>query len=254
MRAVIADRPGGPEVLCPVELPDPEPGAEQVRVAVQVAAITFMDVMRRSDSPIAPPSVFPVVFGNGVAGVVDRIGTMVDSRWLRQWMVTTTGGSGGYASLALAGAADLHVVPGQLTLAEAAAVLADGRTALGLFEAARIRSGDVVLVTAAAGGVGSLLGQLVKASGGRLIALAVSRAKLQRVQADQAVNYRDADWDRRVPEAQVVFDGIGGARTTILSRKVSPGGRYVLHGAASADKAHAAIEQRTTVGKTLLTV
>ncbi|WP_460021809.1 zinc-binding dehydrogenase [Kineosporia succinea] len=214
-------------------MPDPEPGAGQVRVRVEVAAVTFMDVMRRSGSPIGPPASFPIVLGNGVAGVVDRVGPGVDESCLTTRVVTTTGGSGGYASLAVANAADLHVVPHSLDSRSAAAVLADGRTALGLFEAAKIRTGDVVVVTAAAGGVGSLLVQLAVAAGARVTGLVGSATKAESVGLDNVLNYRETGWSGRVPQADVVFDGVGGEITTALAARIRSGGRYLQHGAAS---------------------
>jgi NADPH:quinone reductase len=319
MRAVIADRPGAPDVLHPATLPDPEPGDGEVRVATEVAAITFIDTLIRAGSPVAPPTTFPVVLGNGVGGVVDLVGPDVDPAWIGASVVTTTGGTGGYASLALARTADLHRVPDRLGLPEAAALLADGRTAVGLHRAVRIRPGETVVITAAAGGVGSILVQLAKASGAQVIALAGGAAKLDHARslgADTTVSYRDHDWADRlrtvVPDGvDVVFDGIGADTTTALFGLVRPGTRYVQHGAAggswgtidpttAADKAitviplsaigatpddlfsltehalnvaakgtirpiigqtfplddaaaaHAAIESRTTVGKTLL--
>src|SRR5688572_32842679 len=113
MRAVIADRTGPPDVLEPVELPDPEPAAGQVLVAVEAAAITFIDTQVRagtSPRPL-PPDAFPVVLGNGVAGTVAAVGAGVPDSWTGAAVVTTTGGRGGYASRALAAASDLHRIP-----------------------------------------------------------------------------------------------------------------------------------------------
>jgi NADPH2:quinone reductase len=236
VRAVIADHPGPCDVLHPVTLPDPEPGPGQVRVAVDSAAITFIDTMIRAGSPVAPPASFPLVLGNGVAGAVDRIGPDVDPAWVGTRVVTTTGGSGGYANLAAARVDDLHRVPEPLGLAEAAALLADGRTAVGLHEAAKIAPGERVVVTAAGGGVGSLLVQLAKASGAQVAALAGSTEKLEHARglgADTAVNYRDPGWAARLPVGiDVVFDGVGGDTTTALFPLLRPGGRYLQHGAA----------------------
>ncbi len=240
MRAVVADHSGSPAVLHVVTLPDPEPGPGQVRVVVEVAAITFIDTLIRAGSPIAPPATFPVILGNGVGGAIDRAGPGVDPAWIGARVVTTTGGTGGYANLALARTDDLHRVPDGLALGEATALLADGRTAVGLHRAAEIRPGEVVVVTAAAGGVGSILVQLATASGARVIALAGSPTKLDHARslgADVTVNYRDRDWPAGVRAAapdgvDVVFDGVGADTTTALFPLVGPGGRYLLHGAA----------------------
>jgi NADPH2:quinone reductase len=240
MRAVIADRPGGPEVLRPVHVPDPEPGLGYVRVAVDYAAITFVDTQLRAGTSPGPSVTFPVVLGNGVGGTVDRVGDDGDARWLGRRVVTTTGGSGGYATAALARVDDLHPVPTSLPLAEATAVLADGRTAVGLHRAAAPSHGETVLVTAAAGGVGSLLVQLAAAGGARVIGLAGSSAKLDHARllgAQEALSYREPDWARTLAEAapdglDVVFDGVGSPVTETLFPRVRPGGRYVQHGVA----------------------
>lgn len=240
MRAVVADQPGSPDVLHAIELPDPDPGPGEVRVAVQVAAITFIDTLIRAGSPVAPRATFPVVLGNGVGGVVDGVGPDVDPAWLGVPVATTTGGTGGYASLAVARSADLHRLPEPLGIPEAAALLADGRTAVGLSDAAGIRSGDTVVVTAAAGGLGSLLVQLAKASGAHVVALAGSATKLDHARglgADATVSYRDPGWSTTLREAapdgaDVVFDGIGADITAVLFPLVRSGGRYVQHGAA----------------------
>lgn len=178
-----------------------KPETGQVRVAVEIAAITFIDTMIRRGSPIAPPATFPIVLGNGVGGTVDRLGPGVAPRWLGARVVTTTGGRSGYASLAVAAVEDLHHVPESLSLPHATALLADGRTAVGLHRAAEPKPAEAVVVTAAAGGVGSLLVQLAKNSGARVIAVAGSPAKLEHaiaLGADATVNYRDDDWPAKV--------------------------------------------------------
>lgn len=240
MRAVIADRSGAPGVLHPTTLPDPEPVPEQVRIAVEVAAITFVDTLIRAGSPIGPPAKFPVVLGNGVGGRVDTVGPGVDPAWIGARVVTSTGGNGGYADLALARTADLHRVPDALRLPDATALIADGRTAVGLHRSAGIQPRETVIITAAAGGVGSLLVQLAKASGAHVIALAGRADKLDRARnlgADATVNYRDHDWTAQLraaaPDgADVIFDGIGADTTADLFATARRGGRYVQHGAA----------------------
>ncbi len=90
-------------------------------------------------------------------------------------------------------------------------------------------------MTAAAGGVGSLLVQLAKASGARVIALAGSTRKLGHalsLGADTAVNYRDPEWTAGLPGVDVVFDGIGAGTTAALFGLVRRGGRYLQHGVA----------------------
>lgn len=240
MRAIVVDEAGPAGALRVADIADPMPGLGQVRVAVEVAAVTFVDTLIRAGSTVAPPARFPLIPGNGVAGAIDRVGPDVDSAWSGATVVTATGGRGGYATLALAAAADVHRVPGGLGLREAAALLADGRTALGLHEAAETRAGETVVITAAAGGVGGLLVQLANAAGARVIGLAGSDAKLAHARdlgAHEAVNYREAGWSERLRHlaprgVDVVFDGVGAPHTNSLVGLVRSGGRYVQHGAA----------------------
>jgi NADPH:quinone reductase len=245
MRAILALHPGPPEVLGAVTLPDPKPAAGQVRVAVEAAAITFVDTMMRAGSPISRSVKFPVVLGNGVGGVVDDVGEGVERGWMGARVIGTTGGTGGYASAALVGVADLHRVPDGLGLREATALLADGRTAVGLHEAARIREGETVVVVPAAGGVGGLLVQLASRSGARVIALAGSQAKLDHARAlgaDAALNSREEDWlvqlDAAAPGGvDVAFDGVGGDVTVGLVPRLHDGARLLPHGAAGGRRA-----------------
>jgi NADPH2:quinone reductase len=242
MRAILAEHPGPPQVLSVVQRPDPEPGPGQVLVDVAVAAITFVDTrMRAGTFPGLPASEFPVVLGNGVGGTVAARGEGVDRAWLGAEVATSTGGRGGYASRALAAAGDLHRVPADLALPDAVALLADGRTALALIQAAGIGPGQTVAVTAAGGGVGGLLVQLARAAGADVVALAGGEHKLAHARslgASVAIDYRAHGWEDRLGEAapaglDAAFDGVGGDVGPALVARVRPGGRYLPHGAAS---------------------
>ena len=116
-------------------------------------------------------------------------------------MITATGGSGGYAERAVADAAGLVDVPGELSMADAVALLADGRTAVGLARAAELRAGETVLIEAVADGVGSLLVQLARNSGARVVAAAGGPRKVSlagKAGADVAVDYTVPGWDGQV--------------------------------------------------------
>ena len=242
MIVILAEQPGPPQVLSAVERPDPEPGPGQVLVDVAVAAITFVDTqMRAGTFPGLPASDFPVVLGNGVGGTVAAVGDGVDGAWLGTEVVTATGGRGGYASRALAAADDLHRMPPGLAMADGVALLADGRTALALIQAAEVAPGQTVLVTAAGGGVGGLLVQLARRAGAEVIALAGDerkRAHARALGASTTVDYRAEGWPDRIGEAapaglDVAFDGVGGDVGPALVARIRPGGRYLPHGAAS---------------------
>lgn len=233
---------GPPENLGPAEVPDPEPGPGQALIDVHVASVTFVETQVRSGRPPNPAMLprLPAILGNGVAGVVASVGADTDPALVGRRFVTTTGGSGGYAERAAIDAANLIDVPGELSLPAAVALLADGRTALALVQASGLRSGETALVEAAAGGVGSLLVQLARAAGARVVAAAGGPGKVRLARdlgAHIAVDYSDPAWADQVRvqagPVDVVFDGVGGAVGGTALGLVREGGRFCAFGMAS---------------------
>ncbi|VVJ15706.1 Threonine dehydrogenase and related Zn-dependent dehydrogenases [Amycolatopsis camponoti] len=232
MRAVWLREFGGPEVLEPGDAPDPVPGPGQVLVEVAFANTTFVETqVRAGTGPFRPP--LPIVPGNGVGGVISAVGPGADPGLAGQRVVTSTGGSGGYAQRVAVDASAAFAVPDALALDAAVALLADGRTATGLVHATRVRPGDRVLVEAAAGGVGGLLVQLAKAAGATVVGAAGGPAKVAHVLgADEVVDYLAPDWASSVGAVDVVFDGVGGAIGTAAFGSLRPGGRMAVYGLA----------------------
>ena len=238
MRAVRIDRFGPPEVLEPVIVDDPVPGPGQVVIAVEYAGITFVETQLRAGRPPveAMRPALPMVLGNGVAGVVSAVGPGVDTGMVGKRVAASLNGRGGYAERAVAEARRLIDVPGGLGLDQAAALIADGRTALALLGAVGDLVGATVLVEAAAGGVGGLLVQLVSAAGGRVVAAASGAAKLAAAAdlgAEVAVDYSEPSWTDGVGQVDVVFDGVGGKIGGQALSLVRPGGVFCSYGAAA---------------------
>jgi NADPH:quinone reductase len=236
---VLVSEFGPPEVLVPAELSDPAAGPGQALIDVEIANITFVATQLRAGKaphPSMEPRL-PVVPGNGVGGVVAAVGGGVDAGLVGTRVITSTGGSGGYAERVAVDSAGVIPVPETVGLPEAVALLADGRTAMSLMRAAEVRRGETVLVEAAAGGVGSLLVQLAVGSGARVIGAAGGERKLRvarELGADEAVNYTDPAWTERVRDGvDVVFDGVGGAIGRAAFELVRPGGRFCAFGLAS---------------------
>lgn len=243
MRVVQAMQFGGPEVLVTSEAPDPVAGPGQVVIDVSVAPVLMLETQIRRGwggewFGVKPP----YVPGAGVAGEVVSVGEGVDPDWIGRRVVTDIGEGGGYVELAVAPAEGLVPVPEGLGLPEAAALLHDGRTALGLFEGARIQPQESVLVTAAGGGLGILLVQLVHAAGARVIAAARGKEKLdlaRELGAEVVVDYSEPGWPERVREASggtgadVVFDGVGGQIGGDAFGITARGGRFSAHGTPS---------------------
>ncbi|RSM45066.1 NADPH:quinone reductase [Actinoplanes sp. ATCC 53533] len=234
MRVVQVARFGGPEVLEVVAAPDPVPGPGEVVVAVAAAEVLWVETMIRSGHggdyfPVQPP----YRPGPGVAGTVIDVGEGVDRSWFGRRVVTPTGPNGGYVERALEPAAGLLAVPDGVELSEAAALLHDGVTALGVLEVVALRPEDRVLITAAAGGMGALLVQLAHAAGAEVVAAAKGVRKLGRLGplgADLVVDYSEPDWTEQVGKVSVVLDGAGGAYGRAALDLVAPGGRFSGHG------------------------
>jgi NADPH:quinone reductase len=238
VRAVMLSEFGPPENLALVEVPDPAPGPGQVLVDVEIASVTFVETQIRAGRPPNPAMTpkLPVILGNGVGGTVSSVGEGADPALAGRRVVTTTGGAGGYAERVAADAAGLVDVPEELGPAEAVALLADGRTALGLLRAADLRPGETVLVEAAAGGVGSLLVQLSRGAGARVVGAAGGPRKVAVVKelgADVAVDYSVPGWTDQVEPVDVVFDGVGGGLGAAAFGLLRDDGRFHVYGMAS---------------------
>ena len=242
MRAVVLKQFGPAENLTMTEVPDPRPGPGQVLIDVEIANITFIETQLRSGWAPYPGMApqLPVIPGNGVGGVITGTGTGTGAgagagAGAGQRVVSSTGGSGGYAEKVVVDASWPVPVPDGLGMAEAVALLADGRTALALLRAAAVKEGEIVLVEAAAGGVGSLLVQLARNAGANVIAAAGGPRKAaiaKELGASQAVDYTDPGWADDL-DADVVFDGVGGEIAQQAVSVLHGTGRMCMYGAAS---------------------
>ncbi|MFB9905445.1 zinc-binding dehydrogenase [Allokutzneria oryzae] len=171
--------------------------------------------------------------GGGVAGRVGAVGEAVDRAWVGRQVVAKTASFGGYAERVVVGAEDLVGVPDGLEPRTAAALLHDGPTALELFDNADVKTGDRVLVTAAAGGLGI---QLVHAAGATVIGAARGARKL-----DLA----------REHGADVVFDGVGGEIGRAALGITRRGGWFSAHGVPSGSFTTVSEEEAKRLGVTV---
>jgi NADPH:quinone reductase len=221
---------GGPDTLRYEDVPDPEPGADQVRIEVHACGVHLIDATLRAGVQKGPPlPTLPTTPGREVAGVVASPG-----EWSGKRVVAHLGpGGGGYASVAVAPASALHEIPAALQYEAAVALIGTGRTAEAILSEAAIEAGDVVLLPGAAGGLGILLAQAAAAAGATVVGLAGGAAKTAQVQADAVIDYSKPGWEQRVPAATVLLDGTGGAIGRALFERLSPGGRVVLFGWSS---------------------
>ena len=244
MRAIQALRPGGPEVLALVELPDPEPGPGELLVDVDAAGVNFIDTYRRSG---VYPLPFPHVVGSEGAGRVAAVGADVDG-WAVGDLVAWENAPGSYAERTLLPARSALPVPAGLDLRTAAALPLQGITAHYLVASTfPVQAGQDVLVHAAAGGVGLLLTQLAATRGAHVIATVSTPEKEALARAAGAadvIRYTELeDVARDLPAAvrartggagvHVVYDGVGRSTFDASLASLRRRGYLVLFGAAS---------------------
>ena len=228
MRAIYFERNGGPEVLEVKDVPSPTPTASQVLVDVEAIGINFRDVYERKGGGYG--SAPPAIIGVEGAGRIHDTGERV--AWAHV--------AGSYAEQIAASRDWLVPVPDSVSSEVAAAGLLQGMTAYYLAtDSYPIHPGDWVVVHAAAGGVGLLLTQIVKAHGGRVIGTTSTEEKARLAReagADEVVGYDGfAERAKEISGGGVaaVYDGIG--KTTFLDgfKALGPAGRMILYGAAS---------------------
>lgn len=245
MKAIQIDRFGGPEVLELVDVPMPVPGPGEVLVAVRAAGVNFADALMRADRyAMTPP--LPSILGQEVTGVVAGHGAGVDGK---AWPIGRRVAAplfavgrflGGYAEHVVISADALVALPDDLPFEAATALMAQGLSALHLLQQAPA-AGRTVLVSAAAGGVGSFLVQLAKRDGAkRVIAAASSPEKLafaRGLRADEVVNYAEPGWAEAArllaggAGPDLIFESAGGAITRDCLGLLGPRGRMMIYGA-----------------------
>lgn len=241
MKYVEASQFGGPEVLTVKEKETPKPGEGMLLVEVQTAGVNYADVAARLGSFPAIAKA-PFLPGFEVAGVVNEVGKGVKGFNVGDSVAAITSG-GGYASHAVIPAAAAIPIPRGLDHSIATALLVQGLTAYLLLEQAQTKKDDVVLIAAAAGGVGSLAVQLAKARGATVIGLA-SASKFGLVKslgADHVFDYGQADWSTKVSDltrsqgVQVFLDSSGDLASWVFPL-LGEFGRWIIYGVRRAQR------------------
>ena len=230
---------GGLEVQELCELPDPTPGKDEVLVRVSVSGINFIDVYYREGKYKSP---LPFIPGLEGAGHVEALGKGI-SEFLVGDAVVWFGPLGSYAEKAAVPASKLlKALPG-MSLEISAALISQGLTAFYLSHLTfALKSGDSCVVHAAAGGVGSLLTQMAKNAGAKVIATVSTAQKAELARnagADEVILYTEADFLEQVMNftdhkgVDVVYDGVGQSTFEQSLRCLRPRGLLALYGAAS---------------------
>lgn len=208
MRAAFFETTGSPDVIKIGDVPTPEPKTGEVRVKVQVAAINPIDTYIRSGlAPMQLPK--PAITGTDFAGVVDAVGPGVTRFQVgdRVWGSNQglLGRPGTCAEYVCVGEQWAYPSPPAVADEQLAAGALVGITAhLGLFHCAQLRPGEFVFVNGGTGGVGSMVVQMAKAFGARVITTVGSSEKAaaaRELGADTVINYKTDDLPARVKEA-----------------------------------------------------
>jgi NADPH:quinone reductase len=218
MRAIVVSQAGGPEVLQLSDVIEPVPGPGELLVKVGAAGVNFIETYQRSGlyamnlpfTPGAEAAGHVLAVGEGVTDFRpgDRVAT-VDAR-------------GSYADQVIVPAERAVAVPDGVDVETAAAVMLQGMTAHYLTQSTYpIQAGETALVHAAAGGMGLLLTQMVKAAGGKVIGTVSSDAKAKlaaEAGADEVIRYDQVAGEELAAEVRhrnggqgvhVAYDGVG---------------------------------------------
>jgi NADPH2:quinone reductase len=258
-RAVQIRRTGGPEVLELVEQDPGAPGPGQARVRVAAAGVNFIDVYFRTG---LYPRPLPFVSGLEGAGVVESVGPGVTGLAAGD-RVAWASAPGSYAQAVVAPVDRLVRVPDGIADDVACAAMLQGMTAHYLCRATFVaKRGDTALVHAAAGGVGLLLVQMLRALGATVIATCSTADKEKLVReagADQVIRYGDVEFAPEVRKltagrgVDVVYDSVG--RTTFDGSLASlrPRGLLVLFGQSSGPVAPFELRKLNDLGSLFIT-
>ena len=243
MKAAYVEQFGTEDALIYGDLPDPQPGPNQVLIRVKAAALNRGDLMRRAGTygGVAPTS-FPFVDGWEVAGIIEAIGSGVRDRSVGQRVVATMV-HGGYAELAAVSRSGTVPLPDSLSFEEGASIPIVFLTSwYGLVKMARIQAEDTVLVQSGGSGVGMAGIQIAKHFGARVITTAGSAEKVAKARefgADEAINYTEQDFlpevMRFTNDAGVngVLESVGGDVLTKSIEALAPLGWLVIVGNSS---------------------
>jgi NADPH2:quinone reductase len=239
MKAIQVKQTGGPEVMELVELPVPEPKANEAVVKLTAAGVNFIDVYNREGRYKLP---LPFVPGHEGAGVVTSAGADVKSVKVGD-RVAWTHLPATYAEYAVVPADRLVPIPAGVTDQQAAAAMLQGMTAHYLsHDTFPLKRGQTALVHAAAGGVGLLLTQMAHNIGARVIATVSTdeKAKLARAAgADEIILYTQSDFEaetKRLTDGKgvdVVYDSVGKTTFEKGLNILRPRGMMVLFGGSS---------------------
>ncbi len=224
MRALVAD-PSASPALALADVPEPSPGPGQLVVRMEAASVNRGEIRAAAKQPPG------TVIGWDVAGTVVALGDGASEFHVGQRVLSLSPTGGGFAELVALPVEWTAPLPGTVDSVRASTLPVAGLTAVSILRLARVRAGDRVLVTGAAGGVGLLAVQLALDAKATVTGQASSErraAAVRELGAEALVHPGDGC---AVPgEFDVVLDSIGGPMFGPLLRATAPGGRVVVFG------------------------
>ncbi|WP_166482151.1 zinc-binding dehydrogenase [Scytonema sp. UIC 10036] len=240
MKAIVVSERGNPSVLQLQNVAKPIPKPGEVLLKVKAAGVNFVDIMQHQGSyPRQLPT--PYIPGMEVAGIVADVGEGVSNTLIGSRVAAITAFAGGYAEYAVVPRQQLVPLPDGISDRTALALLVQGLSAFFLLNGAgRLKSGESVLVHAAAGGVGNMAVQIAKLMGAGLVIGTASsekkRSRLYEIGVDCAVNYTDPNWSQEVLTAtqgqgvDIILDSVGASMVSSNLYCIATGGRFVTYG------------------------
>jgi NADPH2:quinone reductase len=241
MHAWLCQTTTGPQDLVWRELPTPEPGPDEVLIAIRAASINFPDLLTVQGKYQFRPEL-PFVPGSEFAGTVEAVGSAVTQLRVGD-PVAVIGNSGGFATHACIKAANAIPLPAGFPLQDAAAfAFTYGTSHHALLDRGQLAARETVLVLGAAGGVGTAAVQIAKAAGAKVIAAASTDDKCtacRSIGADATINYSRENLRDALKALtgghgpDIVYDPVGGELAEPALRAIAWRGRYLVVGFAA---------------------
>lgn len=243
MRALVCTEPGNVNAIQVVEMPVPEPKANQVQIAVRAVGLSTSDFSAFVEKQTKGKVSFAAKllagqkpFGGDVAGVITKVGNKVTKFKIGDAVYAAIGVNGGCTEYVVADADKVCAMPSTLSFEEAAAMPTAGIVAMEACKKAGIAPGKSVLVYGASGGVGQFCVQIAKAMGGTVTAVCSTRnvENAYKLGADDVIDYKKTD----IATCESCFDAVlgvnGNVSLHVYKKLLTAGGTYVAIGGRSA--------------------
>lgn len=243
IKQVTFNQYGQPDVLQVIETDMPKPRLGEVVIKVNAIGVNYSDILRRKNQYFMPTPL-PFTLGTEAVGIIEAAGEAVAEPYTKGTRVLAIlPQGGGYATHVRVAASFCVPLPPEIDDKTATAIFVQGTTAqLMIAQLAGDLKGKSVLVNAAAGGVGSILVQLAKMNGAKVIAAASNDAKLavaMRLGAHHVVNYTQPGWSKQIKNltagkgVEAAFEMVGGEVYNESVKTLAQGGRIIVYGCAS---------------------